>query len=366
MRGLGALTVSARVCVCVCVGFRVVCIVSKVCEGHDAALSGLPAESSSSKAEKKPLAGSVVNQRHLAFVNRGRVAGESWRPKKVYRVAAKHWLANLDCQLRHSTATLGLKSFKFDKESFDQNGPPVYTQPMQNRFPHVECSLNVCSLHSHRFFTPKDSPIWSDAMYASWPCLVGALDQGSDGLCASFAMEYNFGLNFHRYCDFSHGVHKDLQVGLKSAGLWNYTLLVMIHTNLLHGPCKDDQRYHQVRDAMKAAYRCLDHTNPLFASLVPSMFDELKAGGIELPGVDAPEKEIWCHLAKADPFSRKGDKLNLCRFMGILKSAEESILPRWSVDAWERTFVALECDMLKGKVAQPVLYVVTSRSNQHV
>ena len=85
--------------------------------GHDAAISGFPALTGVKK-EPKPLeASSVMNQRHMNFVQRGRVAGEStWRPKKIYRLSAKHWLGALDCQLRHSTASSGLVSFKYDKD----------------------------------------------------------------------------------------------------------------------------------------------------------------------------------------------------------------------------------------------------------
>ena len=41
--------------------------------------------------------------------------------------------------------------------------------------------------------------------------------------------------------------------------------------------------------------------------------------------------------------------------MGIIQVAEKMVLPRWSLEQWERTFVALECDMLKGKAAKNML-----------
>jgi len=61
------------------------------------------------------------------------------------------------------------------------------------------------------------------------------------------------------------------------------------------------------------------------------------------------EQEVWEHCKATDPFSRKGYQLNLNRFQGVIEVAEEWTLPRWSIDLWERTFVALEEDMLKGK-----------------
>ena len=41
-------------------------------------------------------------------------------------------------------------------------------------------------------------------------------------------------------------------------------------------------------------------------------------------------------------------RVNLNRFLGTLHQAGQS-LRTWHIECWERTFLALECDMLKGK-----------------
>ena len=61
------------------------------------------------------------------------------------------------------------------------------------------------------------------------------------------------------------------------------------------------------------------------------------------------EQEVWHHCQSMEPFSRKGYQLNLIRFQGVIQLAEEISLPRWSLELWERTFVALEGDMMKTK-----------------
>lgn len=47
-------------------------------------------------------------------------------------------------------------------------------------------------------------------------------------------------------------------------------------------------------------------------------------------------------------FCKVGRRTNLNRFCGSLEAAEFN-LKNWTTDLMERTYVALECDMLKGK-----------------
>ena len=60
------------------------------------------------------------------------------------------------------------------------------------------------------FFKKEDSEAWRDETWATWPSLQLAIDQGSDGLSGSFALEHFFGCNIRRFCDYSHGAHKPL------------------------------------------------------------------------------------------------------------------------------------------------------------
>lgn len=146
-----------------------------------------------------------------------------------------------------------------------------------------------------------------------------------------------------------------LQVALKDVGMFDFILVYMISANCTHGPFQDDGRYHQVRDAMKAAYEQLDERAPLFATLAADISEELKRGGHTWPYEKPLEAEVWEFAKSQDPFTKKGYRLNLNRFMGVVEVAKDEVLPRWSLSLWERTFVCLEADMLRGKGVQRLI-----------
>ena len=271
------------------------------------------------KSNKRKLSslGSAIYSRQRSWLRRGEpgVKAESWRPKKVHRVNAKHWLAATDNQLRISTSAEGWKTFAY----------------------------------------AETKETWAASNWPRWPWMGIALDQGSDGVAATYALEYKFRCNVSKFGDFGHGAHKDVQVALRSAALFDYALVFMVSANVLHGPFSDDQRFHQIRDAMKLAYRDLSEETPLFADLAPLIHAELKAGGHEFPNEQSNLRETWEYCRSQDPFSRKGYRLNLNRFQGFLQVAEEVALPRWWLDLWERSFVCIECDMLGSKAVSKLL-----------
>ena len=57
---------------------------------------------------------------------------------------------------------------------------------------------------------------------------------------------------------------------------------------------------------------------------------------------------MWEYLRATSPFTKKGRRCNLNRFMGIVERPE-ALLPDWGRDVFERTYVALELDMLRGR-----------------
>ena len=121
-------------------------------------------------------------------------------------------------------------------------------------------------------------------------------------------------------------------MALRSAALFVYALVFIFSANVLHGPFSDDQRFHQICDAMKMAYRDLDEGTPLFADLAPLIHTEPKAGGHEFPNEQSMSRETWESCRSQDPFSRKGYRLNHNRLQGFLQVAEEIALPRWWLD----------------------------------
>ena len=113
---------------------------------------------------------------------------------------------------------------------------------------------STTSLNGWQFFVwCEDDPKWSKRGWRKWNFIAVCLDQGSMDFFATFSLEYHFKVCLVKWPDFFHGGHKDLQVALKDIGWWDWLLLFMINANVNHGPSKDDQRHHQVRDSMRAA-----------------------------------------------------------------------------------------------------------------
>ena len=112
--------------------------------------------------------------------------------------------------------------------------------------------------------------------------------------------------NVLRFCDFAHGAHKDLQVALKQCSLFDLILVFMISANVLHGPDKDDMRFHQIRDAMRVAYTTLNERTPIFADLAPGIHEDLRNAGHTFPNEDPLEVEVWRYGERTEPFTKKG------------------------------------------------------------
>ena len=264
---------------------------------------------------------SALVKRHRSWCNRGGPKATSeWRPKKTYRIASKRWIQYTDNQLRQTTGGLGWKDYQFQAES----------------------------------------PKWALANWRSWPSVGAALDQGSDGLCATWALEYEFDVNIRKHGDWSHGGHKDLQVALNAEGLFDFILVFMISANVLHGPDKDDMRNHQLRDARASAYRRLGPSTPLFQWQCSDIHQELVAEGVEFDGNFSLDHEVYNHCRVESPYATKGYRLNLNRFQGVVDVAENIVLPRWARDTWERSFVCLETDMCGGTALRKLILKPTA------
>ena len=107
----------------------------------------------------------TMKERHQQWIQRGKFSTKagSWRPRKVYRVAAKKWIMAIDLQLKSVTGGLGLS----------------YLLP-----------------------DPKDP--WN-----ARPRLSVAMDQGPDGNTGYHDLERVLKLLVDMWNDPSHGVTRD-------------------------------------------------------------------------------------------------------------------------------------------------------------
>ena len=156
--------------------------------------------------------------RHLAWVRRddephdketGRAPILAWRAKPIYRKGAKKVLVDWDNQIRQSTPLSGRIYYKPD--------PAL--------------------------------PMWNN--WRTWPHLGMSHDLGSDCLCASHAGERKWQLNFSKFNDLDHGCQRALVDCLKSSGLYDFWLLMMVSWNLPNGPDNNDYRYAQIVAAIE-------------------------------------------------------------------------------------------------------------------
>ena len=122
---------------------------------------------------------------------------QSWRPVKLHRLGAKHWLMCLDNQIRVSTVFGGLSYFI------------------------------------------KDT--WTDKCPFDWPGLQLSIDLGSDGVSAWHALLYHWNIIAWLVPDESHSIKNYLLEVLKAIGLYDLWLLLLISFNLEHGPRNEEQ-----------------------------------------------------------------------------------------------------------------------------
>ena len=141
-------------------------------------------------------------------------------------------------------------------------------------------------------------------------------------------------------------------MSLKWIDQFDFAICYMIHANLVHGPRKDNQRFHQIRDMMHGVYNDLDHTTPLFQSNAGGIRGELADLGVEFPNVKSSSEESWDVCKAEDATTKKYDRLCFNRFMALIHVAKNESLPRWYRDKFERSHLVIEEDMAKGKMAK--------------
>lgn len=287
----------------------------QVCPGHDGHIDAA-AGAGAGGDEEKEKAKLELQRRHCFWVKRKAVSGgfSSWRPAKRHRLAAKHWLSNLDNQVRQCLPLEGLSGFQLSKQR---------------------------------------AGLW--AGWRSWPHLSIAMDQGSDAVAATWYL-HHLGANITAWPDWSHGSWNDTKNMLKESGLFPFWLLMMITFNMPHGPFNDDARHSQVTGAWDECRRHFTaQTCPLFLEHLPQILDDMGGqsalGGDPSAGLD---EQVWQAMAEDPPMRRKGYKCNLNRFFGGTKTARE-LLPLWHMKLFQYEYTALECGMLATRKVEKIM-----------
>ena len=260
------------------------------------------------KLQERYGCGDEVALRQKAWLQRdAETAKEAdWRPLRCHRVAAKHWLVRVDNTFRHGHHWGGLKMLIFN----------------------------------------HDDPAWQN--WRNWREATFIIDCGSDGMAATHALEYGYDACSSHFPDQPHNQKTGWIEGMKAAGIYNFFLLHLIPLNYEFGPWNDETRKIEQGAAMDVCYSGQPHATPLFMENAPKMVEELELGGIiEFPREDDVEVELWQFLKhrKRQPASQR--KVSLCRY-GAGHAATRKNLPWTHVQVFERTYLALETDVLHG------------------
>lgn len=249
-----------------------------------------------------------MRERHRAWLHRRRAGAKigSWRPKRIYRCAARRWLTTLDNQFQQSTWTGGLSFFRRD--------------------PQLD--------------------IWAPANWKAWPHLSLSSDCGSDGFSAAYALEYGWGVNMDKFPDQSHGGNCDFYGALQSSQLYGFMLCMLVSWNVPYGPDRDHHRLVQMREALASSYRrTTPDTNPLFARLAGDIAEALRRNGADFKGIGDEATEAFEIMSKRLFARKQGYRVTLCRFCASLSKAIHET-SWWPIDLYERSYLALETDML--------------------
>eukprot|EP00969_Alexandrium_andersonii_P279297 12345163-Alexandrium_andersonii.AAC.1 len=134
---------------------------------------------------------------------------------------------------------------------------------------------------------------------------------------------------------------------LASTQLKGFWLAMMICWNAEFGPDKEHGRKHQLSEAMQACFAtATPESTPLFLAHSSDLVASLQALGVTFEGDEL--HQAWAYM-KDNTWTTAGfTRCNLNRFMGSLHTASKR-LPRWAVDRFQRTWLALELDLLGAK-----------------
>ena len=270
------------------------------------------AASSSAEAPSSVAGGDYHRHRAYLAYAAGDIKGDqSFRPKEVHRAAAKRWLDFVDEQVRQLTQHPGLAAAMPDWEALE----------------------------------------WRDSEWRRWVYFCFNKDLGPDGVCAINAAEYLWSLNCDRVGDVAHGAHCDWPLVLKKLGMYNFYMCMSVSWNLVFGPDKNHERKHQLSSALKALYaKATPGTTPLFMAKVAGIIACLKRNGHQFDNETPEFEQAWAILAKRPFAVSEGERVTLARVCATVHACNKRT-PWWEVEAFERSYLALETGVMKGRAA---------------
>ena len=180
---------------------------------------------------------------------------------------------------------------------------------------------------------------------------------GPDGNSGAHALQRknDWKANVTRWCDLGHGCHRDFERALRDMQCMQFWMCMLISWNLRDGPDKDGLRDMQLRATMEHVFETENEkTCALFQEFVHDIYSDKVEAGEVFDGDDSIDRQVWMYLSERYKYRKAGMRCNMSRFLGSLHTAKAALCD-WHEDAFERTFCALECDMLHGKALEKVV-----------
>ena len=155
-------------------------------------------------------------------------------------------------------------------------------------------------------------------------------------LCGYMSAERHFKLNADLCPDWSHGGNRDVMLGLGQSGLKGMFQVLVMMFNLPHGPCNDDGWQAVMHDTVQHIKDHHGPSTPLFQAGSRRMLQAMSAQGIELPGEQDADQELWDFCMSQGLSRRSGQRVTMCRFQAGTAAAKHN-LGYWEVDKFLRT-----------------------------
>lgn len=184
--------------------------------------------------------------------------------------------------------------------------------------------------------------------WRTWPHLQIATDMGSDMMASHRAAMHFFKLNYGVRPDTSHGAARDFDLALGGNGLRGFWQTMAISWNLRHGLDDEETRNAGVCDAMHSVFTNYDTTTPLFVSMLPRLIRMFQKLGYEFEADNPMDEQVWTFMKALCTSRPLGKKCVMARFQSSLSTGMER-RKWWALDTFERTFLALGTDVLRGK-----------------
>ena len=260
--------------------------------------------------------------RQEAYMSRKRKLGRGRRPHqptKRYRATSAKWIWTTEHQLRRS----GLSLVDLKQSEDPAERPPAST----------------------------------------WERGSIALDQGSDGVCATNYLLRQVNLALGIVWDLSHGCHRDIIAMLKAVGLWTWAVLMMLSFNVPCGPYTSDQNFKHCKESADALYNVESPKEmPLVRANVSGIIDDL--GEPELLASADPDAEVWQRCKDENPWQVRGEKVLMNRFLGFVHKLRSEV-KQMSMRALHYQYVTIEEDMLGGSKFEKMTVMQTPTAAEH-